>query len=369
MLAESLARLDKCTRPSLVQISPALATKIYSSGRGVFLSALCAERPLPAVISEEHRRTLWGLTFRNGLLNAAGMFKNGEGYELSFRQGAGGYLVGTTTARARKGNAKNGVSKPFAPYPRSQAASNWLGLPNDGHDAVAERVASFEWHEHFPVGASLAASPESTGIQALQELVRGMDAFVAAGVDFLEINESCPNAAHGSSSLEAIAERLQYVAEHFSYRDAAPVVVKFSTDTPLESVEKIIDMLLQLGFSGVNFGNTSTDYARCRNEIDAGEQQIFDYFTTTFGGGVSGAPLAASSLALTAKAAKVLATKKRKRSSDYEFHIMSVGGVLRRADFDERLRAGASLCQWYTGFFERFAEDGHSLYAKFFNNI
>jgi dihydroorotate dehydrogenase len=368
MLAESLARLDKCMRPFLVQNFPALATKIYSSGRSVFLSALCAERPLPAAISKEHRRTLWGLTFRNGLLNAAGMFKNAEGYELSFRQGAGGYLVGTTTARARKGNEKNGVRKPFMPYPRSQAASNWLGLPNDGHDAVAERVASFEWREDFPVGASLAASPDSNGVEALQELVRGMDAFVAAGANFLEINESCPNAAHGDSSLEAIEERLQYVAEHFSYRDAAPVVVKFSTDTPLESIEKIIDMLLRLGFSGVNFGNTSTDYALRRAEIDASEHEIFDYFTGTFGGGVSGKPIAASSLVLTEKAAKALAAKKRKRSSDYEFHIISVGGILRRKDFDERLRAGASLCQWYTGYFERFAEDGHQLYVNFFHD-
>ncbi|MCU0425547.1 MAG: hypothetical protein MUF71_07970 [Candidatus Kapabacteria bacterium] len=360
--AETIARLDHIARPFMVHLPPQMATHVYSSGRNVFLSALASEKPAPQHVPEEHRRTLWGLHFRAGLLNAAGMFKNGESYDVAFRQGAGGYLAGTTTAHPRTGNTRNGITKPFAPYPRSRAASNWLGLPNDGHAAVAKRLAAFERHEDFPIGASLMTAPESSGKAALEELVKGMRLYAEARVDFLEINESCPNVAHGSSSLEAITERLEYISIEFLRKrsDALPVVVKFSTDTAKADVEPLLRILCTLGFDGVNFGNTSINYAVHRTALHSDEQALFDYFTQTFGGGVSGEPLRASSLDLVRFANDIL----RQNPPSQEFHIIRTGGVASQLDMEESFSAGASLCQWYTGYFERFAEDGHRLYAR-----
>ena len=88
----------------------------------------------------------------------------------------------------------------------------------------------------------------------------------------------------------------------------------------------------------------------------------FDYFTQTFGGGVSGEPLRVSSLELVRTASNYAAS----RSLAREFHIIRTGGIATLQDVEESFSAGAALCQWYTGYFERFAEDGHSVYARLF---
>ncbi|MCS6809143.1 MAG: hypothetical protein RML40_10515, partial [Bacteroidota bacterium] len=366
-LAETIARWDYYVRPYLVHLPAPLATQVYSSGRAVFLSALSAELPQPVFPDEQHACTLWGIGFRCRILNAAGMFKNGEGYELSWRHGAGAYLAGTTTTYARQGNRKHGINKPFIPYPRSQAASNWLGLPNDGHAAVAQRLAAFRRYENFPIGASLMTAPESQGITALDELLEGLKVYDAARVDFIEINESCPNVAHDTSSMEELTQRLEYISQRFLRVRTRnlPVVVKFSNDTALTDVEHLLDILLTLRYDGINFGNTSTQYDQHRALLDASELRIFDYFTQTFGGGISGKPLRASSLALIRRAHEILSSK----NPQHEFHIIQTGGVDSGQNIHESLAAGASLCQWYTGYFERFAEHGHRLYEHVLSEL
>jgi dihydroorotate dehydrogenase len=374
MISETIAKLDHLARPVLTRLAPEIATQIYSSGRNVFLSAFFAEQPPPVRLSDALTCQLWNMDFRSGLMNAAGLFKNGEGYELSYRQGAGAYLAGTTTAHKRSGNTRNGVAKPFTPYPHSNAASNWLGLPNDGHAAVAKRLADVPHHAGFPIGASVMAAPESTGEAALEELVEGMQFYDYAGVHFLEMNESCPNIAHtkayandvaqGEAGFEAMTERLEYISTNFLKKRLRhlPVVVKFSTDTAPDDIPRLMDILLTLGFDGVNIGNTSIDYAKQRTMIAECDHAIYDYFTETFGGGVSGKPLRASSLNLVR-----LAKQHLERSTPRnEFHILRTGGVNSLADVQESRAAGASMCQWYTGLFERFAQDGHLLYKHLF---
>jgi dihydroorotate dehydrogenase len=364
MISETIAKLDHIARPVLTCLSPSIATQTYSSGRNVFLSAFFAEKPPYIKLPEELTCTLWEIEFRCGLMNAAGLFKNGEGYELSYRQGAGGYLAGTTTAHKRSGNSRNGVAKPFAPYPNSRAASNWLGLPNDGHAAVAKRLSDLPHYEGFPIGASLMTAPESSGEAALEELVEGMRLYDRAGVRFLEINESCPNVAHGSSAFEAIVERLEYVSTHFLKKRLRhlPVVVKFSTDAAMTDVPRLIDALITLGYDGINFGNTSTQYQQHRPHIHPADHAVYDYFTQTFGGGISGEPLRTLSLELVRAAKKHVDSLKL----PHEFHIIRTGGIAASGDLEQSFEAGASLSQWYTGLFEQFAAHGHRLYAHIF---
>jgi dihydroorotate dehydrogenase len=366
-LAEWIARIDHHIRPAAVSLPPSLVTWAYSQGRTPFLKRFCTDKPPLTVPPLEQQRTLWGIQFRSGLFNAAGVFKNGEGYDTCFRQGAGAYLAGTTTAFARAGNVKNGYARPFVPYPRSHAASNWLGLPNDGHAAVAQRLSELPRYKGFPVLASLMTAPESHGTSALDEVVYGMKLYEQAGVDVLEINESCPNVEHGSTTIEQLAERLDYIARAFlrERRHALPVIVKFSTDTAIDDVPSLLDILLTLGFDGINFGNTSTRYAVHRAFIAQQEQNLYDYFTATFGGGISGKPLANDSLALVQAAAHYLSTHQPRQ----EFHIIRTGGVSSYADVQQSWQAGASLCQWYTGYFEGFARYGHSVYQHVYQHL
>ncbi|MEM8933781.1 MAG: hypothetical protein AAGE94_21505, partial [Acidobacteriota bacterium] len=316
--------------------------------------------------------TLWGVRFRSPLTNAAGMFKTGEGYATVAAQGAGGHLIGTTTATPRRGNRKCGVPLPFAPYPRSGAASNWLGLPNPGHAAVARHLERVSRIDGCPIGASLSADPDPKipTAQKLEDLAVGLHAYARAGVDFIEINESCPNteavSEDGRSAFQEMVERLSHVATRFlATDDRPPVIVKFSNDTDPAQVADLLDVLVDLGFDGVNFGNTSTAYGRLRDQIEAADRPLYDYFTTAFGGGVSGRPLRDASLRLVEAARQHL----DQRVPEHEFHIVRTGGVETAADVRASLDAGASLVQWYSGYFEAFARQGHAVYARLYAEL
>lgn len=365
MTSETLAHWEARLRPLLVALPAPLAVALYSAGRRRFLARLTAERPAPRLPPPELARTLWGLPFRSPLGNAAGMFKNGLGYELAVDQGAGYFLAGTSTPEPRAGNRGRWARQPFAPYPRSGAASNWLGLPNDGDEAVAARLARLTPVPGVPIGASLAACPRLAGDAGTDSLLAGLAAYDRAGVAFVEINESCPNTAEGRPQESDLARRLERISEAFlrRRRRRLPVVVKFSVDTEPEQVPELVDLLADLGFDGVDFGNTSTAYAALAGELAPAERRLFAHFTARYGGGVSGRPLAARSLELVRRAAGHLA----ERPPAHEMHVVRTGGVDSAAEVAAGQAAGAALCGWYTGYFEAFARHGHGLYVALYS--
>ncbi len=369
MRLATLARLDYRLRPLITKLPAKWVVSLYSQSRLDFLDLLNMEEEIKRVEAyfppENLSRTLWGIKFRLPLMNAAGMFKNGECYLLAVAQGAGAYLGGTGTWNARRGNEKHGISLPFAPYPRSHAASNWLGLPNDGDEANSERILWLKQINGCPLGWSVMGSPDLEGEGKLKCLVRGMRLY-GKRVDFLEINESCPNTAHGRPQDDDLVNRLRYVKEHFLDERSRrlPVIVKFSNDTEIEQVPPLLDLLFEFGFDGVNFGNTSTDYGDMRAKIHPKERRLYDFFTKEFGGGVSGAPLKERSLALAASAVEY----HRAGPPAHEFHVWRTGGIENRKDIDESDRAGIAMNLWFTACFDKFARYGHNLYRELFKD-
>lgn len=363
--AERIARLDARMRPLLVRLLPArLAVAYYSWARqqGIrLLAESLPERPIEPPLALEQR--LWGLRFRAPLLNAAGMFKHGEGYMLAYLQGAGAYLAGTTTALPRMGNVRRGIALPFVPYPRSGAASNWLGLPNPGHRAVAARIAALPRYDRFPIGASVALDPGDHGRDAMERLLEGMWMYRQSGVDFFELNESCPNTDDDHAGFDALAERLRVISERFIHPSGAPVLVKISPDVDQAALVHMVQLAGRLGFAGITLGNTSTQYDQYRSVIAPSERRVYDYFVRTFGGGISGAPLRNRMLTMVAVAHQAASSLQR------EFHIIAVGGISSAVDLDAARAAGARLAQWYTGYFECFARHGHQLYQHVFNQV
>lgn len=368
-MTPTLARWERRLRPLLSRLPPPLALRLYSHGRKRFVERFAREVPGAAASPEGLERTLWGVRFRAPVFNAAGMFKNGDGYAVCLRQGAGAYLAGTTTHRPRAGNAVGGTSLPFAPYPRSGAASNWLGLPNLGHRAVAAKLAALPRHYGFPIGASVAATAEDGDDDEarLAGSVAGMRLYEEAGVDFLEINESCPNTADDVRGMEELRARLEHLRQGFLERRGrfVPVLVKFSCDTLGEQVPELVTLLVELGFDGVNFGNTSTAYGELRAAIAAPERKLYDHFTRRCGGGVSGRPLKRRSLELAAAAVDHL----RGHPPAREFHVVRTGGVEDAADLRRSSAAGVALVQWYSGYFEAFACWGHAVYRELYRDL
>lgn len=370
---EAIAKLEKYPRKILPKISQSLASRIFSRGRKFFLKLFYSDNIKTKIIPPESLKIkLWDIEFRSGLFNAAGMFKNAEAYNLMYKQGAGAYLAGTTTSNERIGNMKKNILHPFVDYPHSSAASNWMGLPNAGNDKVAKIITGFEKFKGFPIGISLSLSPQMPNESALKDLVIGMEMFERAGVDFIELNESCPNVPHISSAVFPLLdiqliERLSFISDKFLNKRNRnlPVIVKFSNDTSLELLPELLNVIIDLKFDGVNFGNTSTDYELARTYISNKDLKLFDYFTKTFGGGISGKPLKERSLSLCAFAVDYVSRKNLKR----EFHIIRTGGIFDETDINISSNYKIRLNQWFTGYFKAFAKYGHNLYEKIYQNL
>lgn len=368
-LAEILAGLDRRARPLAVRLPAWLAIAAYSKGRRVFLASLTPPRrahvPAPELAVEA-----WGLTFRSPLGNAAGLFKMGEGSALTAAWGAGFWLVGSTTGRAREGNRRQGIFQPFAPYPRSGAASNWLGLPNPGHREVAARLAATPRVPGMVRAASLALDPvpELPDNERLELLIAGLRLYDQAGVDLIEINESCPNTGEELDvGLERLESRLAALAHGFleTRSRRLPVLLKLSVDADHGALAGVVELACRYGLDGLVLGNTSTRWSDRREQIDPSERPIYDRFVSSFGGGVSGRPLRDDSLELVRTARRALESA---RPRD-EFHLVRVGGIENAADVRVSLQAGASLCQWYTGLFEAFAVHGHRFQAHLHHQL
>lgn len=369
--AEKLARLDEKIRPFLTKLPlhlpPWVVVSAYSKGRSAFLALHNSEIPERCTPPKVLERVLWGIRFRSPIMNAAGMFKNGEGYEAAVARGAGGYLAGTTTSNPWEGNKEKGIRQPFAPYPLSHSASNKLGLPNEGDLAVYSRIWNLKRISCCPIGINVAISLDLNGDEGLRALVKGMRLYEEAGVDFIELNVSCPNTGHGRLQIDALPQMFHYIKLNFldGRQRKLPVIVKFSTDTNPSQVPDILKLLFYCGFDGVNFGNTSTDYAKRRGMIAESERKLFDYFTSTFGGGVSGALLREDSLILCSVAMRHVRLSKPM----HEFHVIRTGGISSAEDIKASEAVGVSLNQWYTGYFENFAKYGHGTYARIYREL
>jgi len=351
-------------------LPPNFYSYVYSNGRKVFLHMLASETPQKFSIPQGLSQKLWDIDFQSNIFNAAGMFKKGEAYYTVSAQGAGAYLAGTTTSRYRRGNEKEGILHPFASYPGSAAALNWMGLPNEGHETVAKRISRLDKQAGCPIGVSIGSSPEDTGMKALSGVLDGFKLYDKAGADFIELNESCPNVVHehdendegGLDSM--LVERLEFISEKFLSKRSRnlPVILKISTDTEKELIPLLIDRLVELRFDGINIGNTSTDYESARTMIAPNEIKTFDYFTKTFGGGLSGRPLKKKSLVLSTLASDYISQSNLSR----EFHVIRTGGIENERDLLNSKKAGVQLNQWFSGYFDAFSSSGHKAYEKLF---
>jgi dihydroorotate dehydrogenase len=365
-LVETFAEFESSLRPIIAYLPADVATRLTSFGKREFVKKFTVDVPKEKVsFSKEYSVKLWDIWFNAPIFNAAGMFKRGYGYHLVARQGAGAFLAGTTTYYKRKGNNKHGIKTPFLPFPRSEAAVNWLGLPNESHEVIAQRLSKIERVKGCPIGVSLSYDAGDTKEVALKNMVLGLQIYERAGVDFIEINESCPNVEGKTvdNNLEqALIDRLEYISKNFvaGLGRNLPVIVKLSNDTNINQVEDVVKLLAELNYSGVNFGNTSTRYKDLESFINMKEKHHYYYFYNNFGGGVSGEPLKMTSLELSQKAQRVV----EHISPSKEFHVIRTGGISSSADLDQSQQAGIQLNQWYTGYFKNFGLYGHNLYKR-----
>ncbi|MDC1068377.1 hypothetical protein OAQ99_04385 [Candidatus Kapabacteria bacterium] len=365
---EKLSKYESKIRPFINRIGLSKTISFYSNQKKKFIKNFADDHfHFDPVMFDSKSVILWDIKFNLPIFNAAGMFKHAESYYTVAKQGAGAWLSGTSTGLARAGNFKDGILHPFLPFPKSESAINWMGLPNQGHLSNAKRISKINKIANCPIGASLSYDSGIDNLEAMDLMIEGLIAFSKAGVDFIEINESCPNVEEGHSlsndSLDpSLIQRIETLNDRYlkTTTNKIPVIIKLSNDTDPELIQPVIDLLINNNFAGINLGNTSSKYQQRRELFNEKEAKQLDYFSSKFGGGISGNPVKNDSFNLSALAARYV----DKKHLQTEFNIIRTGGITNAADINASRKENVKLFQWYTGYFSNFSKFGHNLYNE-----
>jgi dihydroorotate dehydrogenase len=266
---------------------------------------------------------LFGLTFPNPVGLAAGMDKDASALRAWEALGFGFVEAGTITALAQPGNPKPRCFR----YPSQQALINRMGFNNSGASVAAVRLArqkaSGRW-PRVPVGINIGKSKLTPNEQAASDYATSYKLLLPFG-DYFVINVSSPNtpnlrALQDRDSLAEIIRTLKRI------NNIKPLLVKIAPDLTDEAVRDIAALAESEHLAGLIATNTTLDHSSVPKDLD---QQ----------GGLSGTPLRQRST-------EVL----RIMRSATDLPIIASGGIMDAASAHEKLEAGASLIQLYTGF-------------------
>lgn len=274
-----------------------------------------------------------GLKFPNAVGLAAGLDKNADHLNSLGQLGFGFIEVGTVTPRPQPGNPKPRLFR----IPEQEAIINRMGFNNKGLEHLLAQVGKrqFDGLLGINLGKNLTTPVE----QAANDYLTGLQA-VYAQADYVTVNISSPNTP-GLRTLqygEALQSLLQPLKEAQSrladqHQRHVPMLVKVAPDMNDEELRSLATTLRDLKIDGVIATNTTLDKSAV-DGLQHGDEQ----------GGLSGRPLTEKALEITGKLADEL---------EGDLPIISVGGIFSAEDAVERIQAGASLIQLYTGFIYR----------------
>lgn len=272
-----------------------------------------------------------GLSFPSRFGIAAGFDKNAVGVRGLAALGFGHVEIGTVTAIPQEGNPKPRLFRLLA----DRAVVNRMGFNNDGADAVARRLARLRrGAPDTVIGVNIGKSRIVDVEDATADYVASATR-LAPLADYLAVNVSSPNTPglRGLQAVETLAPLLRAVKEASG---STPLLVKIAPDLPDDEITAIAELAVTEGLAGIIAHNTTI--SRDGLLTDAASIEAAG------AGGLSGAPLKKRSL-------EVLRIVRD--AVPAEFCVIAVGGVETPADVQERLQAGATLVQGYTGFLYR----------------
>ena len=269
-------------------------------------------------------REVFGLKFKNPVGLAAGFDKNAELYKELSSLGFGFIEIGTVTPKAQAGNPKKRSFR----LKQDSAIINRFGFNNEG---VEEAVKQLKQNRDILIGGNIGKNKVTPNEEAINDYDINFEALFDY-VDYFVVNVSSPN----TPNLRALQDKepLQKLLNHLQAKNEKkpkpkPILLKIAPDLTEEQLMDIIDIVISSKIAGVIATNTTISReglaSTHRNEA----------------GGLSGKPLTKSST----EVIRFLSTKSNKA-----FPIIGVGGIMTPQDALEKLDAGASLVQLYTGF-------------------
>jgi len=276
---------------------------------------------------------VFGLKFPNPVGLAAGMDKHAAAVPGWAAMGFGFTELGGVTWHAQDGNPK---PRMFRAIP-DEAVINRMGFNNSGAEAVAQKLSDWKksgfWPAH-PIGINLGKS-KITPLEKAAEDYASSFRVLRDLADFFVVNVSSPNTPNlrqlqDKAALDEIFAGLQQI--NTGKANPKPILVKVAPDLSFEALDEILELVAPRNIAGIVATNTTITRPQTN---DTALQKI--YAET---GGLSGKPLRARSTEIIRHLYKQTRGK---------LPIIGVGGIFNAEDAWEKITAGASLVQCYTG--------------------
>lgn len=329
---------ENIVRPILFRMEPEQAhdrgrTALMTLGR---VPGLCPLLRSYNQVCEAKPVKLFGLEFPNRVGLAAGMDKDGEFCRAIEALGFGHTEVGTVTPLGQPGNPRPRLFR----HPEYGSLINRMGFNNKGAEAMANSLAKTypKGKRGMPVGVNIGKAKATPLDQAVDDYLACFR-MLADQADYFTINISSPNTA-GLRDLQSEAYLRDLLTafrdENFSHakklgRDPHPTLLKIAPDLTFPEIDTIVEVLLDLGYDGIIASNTTI--ARPDN------------FPSTETGGLSGGEF------IRKRSTGVI--NYIHRATEGKLPIIGVGGIDSPEAAGEKLDAGASMVQLYTGWVYR----------------
>jgi dihydroorotate dehydrogenase len=276
-------------------------------------------------------QTLWGCRFRNPLGLSAGFDKDGMGAGIWSSFGFGFAELGTVTLHGQAGN----------PQPRlfrlveDQAALNRMGFNNQGAAALATRLSQHSHLDQIPLGINLGKS-KITALEAAAEDYLGSFRLLKPWGQYFVVNVSSPNTP-GLRSLQSV-DQLEPIFQALQQENQQekPLLVKIAPDLADDDISAVVDLAQRYHFAGMIATNTTIRREGLKTQILAATGNPI----AAEAGGISGVPVRSRSTEV---------IRLIYRQTQGKLPIIGVGGIFTPEDAWEKITAGASLIQVYTG--------------------
>jgi dihydroorotate dehydrogenase len=279
---------------------------------------------------------VFGLEFPNPLGLAAGMDKFGEAVPAWAALGFGFTELGAVTWHEQPGNPQPRLFRVV----RDEAIINRMGFNNPGARLLAETLSAIRstklWPNH-PVGINLGKSKITALADAPEDYANSFRVLRPL-LDFFVVNVSSPNTPNlrqlqDKSALDEILAALQEVQKSSPSQAAPkPILVKIAPDLAFDAIDEIIELATTRRISGIIATNTTIARPKASDSISE------KLYSET--GGLSGRPLRARSTEI---------IRHIHTQTKGALPVVGVGGIFSTAEAWEKIVAGASLLQLYTG--------------------
>lgn len=274
---------------------------------------------------------LWGLDFKNPVGLAAGFDKDGKYISSMSTLGFGFIEVGTVTPRPQIGNPKPRLFRLI----KDKAIINRMGFNNEGVDVLVNRLKRIKKSDVI-IGGNIGKNKDTANEDAYKDYLICFEKLYDY-VDYFVVNLSSPNTP-GLRSLQEKGPLKKILSTLLTYKDTQtikrPILLKIAPDLTDGQLKDVVEIVDELSIEGIIATNTTIE----RRPLPHSTQSMIEDIGA---GGLSGAPLAAKSTEI---------VKKIYQQSNGKIPIIGVGGIHSYETAKDKLNAGASLIQVYSGF-------------------